>query len=109
MATFLQPQQTTDSFSDAATAMLLLVKGQLKGGGTYWAYIAIAAGMLSAFNSAKSNGRMFDLEEYGTILEWGSGENPPAQTHAQMQAMYGASNVEEAAIMQKMKSYVEFN
>lgn len=107
MTTFLRSHTANDSFADAVTAMLLLVKGQLKEGGDYWAYIAIKPEMLASFSAAKAKG-MFDLEAYGTILEWGKGDQPPAQTHAQMQAIYGVSRSEEADLRKQLK-HLEFS
>lgn len=107
MTTFLQSTRSNDSFASAMAALLLLVRGKMKSGENYWAYIAIKPDMLESFNIAKANG-MFELEEYGTILDWGQDDSPPAQIQAQMEAIYGVRNTEEDALVQRMKPLVEY-
>lgn len=82
------PTQSVDSFADAYTSVTLLVKGRLQEGGLYWAYIAMKPSMISEFKDANKRG-MFDLEEYGAILEFGEGGHPPADLVERMYRTYG--------------------
>ncbi len=67
---------------------MVLTRGKLEGGVPFWAYMCIKTNMAAAFKEAQDRGN-FDLEDYGTVLEWGEGENPPAEVQARMQRDYG--------------------
>lgn len=64
--------------------------------------------MAQAFMEARAKGG-FNLEEYGTVIEWGEGEDAPLDVKTRMQRDYGANHNYEAdllaAIEQQKKKY----
>ncbi len=75
-----------------------------------WAYMAIKPSMAQSFKEARDKG-IFDIEEYGTIIESGEGESPPVEVMHRMEQQYGMRhNYEDDLLkaLQKMKNHDRF-
>lgn len=94
------PSEYRDSFADALASVTLLVRGKKQEGGFYWAYIAMKPSMISQLQDARKRG-MFDLDEYGTILESGDEEFPPQEIVVRMAEMYGLPIAKEMEILKQ--------
>ena len=69
------------------TVCVLLVRGEDPDGQPIYAYVAVRADKLEEFMSAQQSG-IFYPEEYGIIVESGSGE-PTDDVKARMETEYG--------------------
>lgn len=75
----------TNPFQEAG--IYFLSQGSLETGERYWAYILVPLDKVEPYQMASRTGDM-DLQEFGTILQWGVGEEPPAETKAEMEKIY---------------------
>lgn len=69
------------------TMCILLLRGEDKNGEKIYAYVALRADKLEEFMAAHSKG-VFYPEEYGVVLESGSGE-PSDEVKKKMTSEYG--------------------
>lgn len=95
MSTTFAPNDSQDSFADLLTTIIMSVKGKLKDGSAYWAYLAMKPSMVKPLKDAQATGN-FDLEDYGTVIEWGAGEAPPAEVLERMRKDYALESDYEA-------------
>ena len=101
MTTSFAPSESQDSFADLLSTIIIAVKGSLAEGGRYWAYLAIKPSMVASFKEAQASGR-FNLEEYGTILEWGKGDEPPEDVVERMQTNYAVDSEYEKKLLERL-------
>ncbi len=73
---------------DQVCSIMLLTHGLQMNGQPFWAYMCIKSNMAKAFLDAQKRGD-FQLEDYGTILEWGEGQNPPKDIAVRMERDFG--------------------
>lgn len=97
------PTTSDDSFADLLSTIIVFVKGGLAGGGRYWAYLAMKPSMALPFKQAQAAGR-FDLEDFGTIIEWGKGDEPPTETIQRMQTQYAVDSDYEKKLLERLDS-----
>lgn len=69
------------------TVCVLLVRGTDPEGGPIYAYVAVRADVLEAFMAAQKNENFYP-EDYGVIVESGSGE-PNDEVRTRMERDYG--------------------
>ena len=67
---------------------MILCHGRLAEGAPFWAYMAIRPADAPHFYEARQRGNL-NLEEYGTVIAWGEGEQPPEHIKVQMHIYYG--------------------
>ena len=67
--------------------IFFLSQGEMLDGRPYWAYVLVPLDRVEAYQAAGLKGDL-DLREYGTILHWGVGEEPPAEIKAEMEKNY---------------------
>ena len=102
MAPSFSPTDSDDSFADLLSTLVVFVRGKLAGGKPYWAYLAMKPSMAKAFKEVQSKGVAFDLEEYGTIIEWGEGDEPPAAIVEQMKNTYAVGSDYEKKLLERI-------
>lgn len=80
---------------DDGVQTLLLVRGKDMQGAPQWAYALISADNYLPFKLAEAEGA-YRLADFGQVLHYGAGENPPEDITRKMADEYGASaNFEE--------------
>ena len=71
--------------------MVVLCQGQRADGDHYWAYLKIAPLKVKAFKKAQAKG-LFNLEDYGEIIEWGLGKAVPDEVKTRMEQEHGVNH-----------------
>jgi len=89
-----QPLPSQKSMADLLCTIMVLCQAKNERGQPFWAYICIKPSMALAFKEAREKGNM-NLEEYGTIIEWGNGASVPADVKARMERDYGLNHTYE--------------
>lgn len=82
------PPLSSQSMTDLLCTIMLLCKGQNIHGQHFWAYMCIKPSMAEAFKKARDSGD-FNLEDFGTIIECGVGEEVPEDVARRMERDYG--------------------
>lgn len=89
MRTHTHPvNQPKDPLVDLMSTIMLLCRGKLLSGAPFWAYLCLSAQKAKEFYEARERGAV-ELDDYGTVLEWGEGDDPPAAIKARMRDTYG--------------------
>jgi hypothetical protein len=70
--------------ADKDMAILAYSSGKAADGQAYWAYIAVTPSLYRSFHALSAAKQSLVLNDYGTVLEAGFGDAPPAEI---MQAM----------------------
>jgi hypothetical protein len=81
--------------ADDTLGLVLLYRGSAKTGEPLYAYLAIHAEALGRLLEANQSGQWFDITSFGTILAWGYGTEPDADTRMRMERDYGYSHTGE--------------
>ena len=66
--------------------MVYLSQGQAENGQDYWAYLMVPFDRVEAYEKASHAGESFDLRQFGTILRWEYGLEPPESLKAEIEA-----------------------
>lgn len=74
---------------EVVSSILMLCRGTSAQGGAYWAYVCMLPSQAELFYHARGRGAL-SLDDYGTVLEWGDGEQPPASVKQRMRDQFGA-------------------
>jgi hypothetical protein len=85
------PPLSTQSMADLMCTVVVLCRGENEYGHKFWAYLGIKPSMAKAFHDACEQGR-FNLEEYGTVIEYGEGNYVPAPVRKRMERYYGVDH-----------------
>ncbi len=85
---------SSHAVADLLCTMIILCRGSSAENKPIWAYLCMKPSMASAFKFACERGG-FDIGDYGTVLESGSGESPPAEVQARMEREYGVNHMLE--------------
>jgi len=88
--------------ADKSSAILMLIKGKRKGGGPFYAYLAVPPSKILAFKAAEAKGN-YMLDDYGEILAYGDEAEPPADVVKEMQEKYGADEDFEQKVLEAVK------
>ncbi len=73
---------------ESAASLMLLTRGNSEDGIPFWAYMYIRTSMAESFKQARDRGDIC-IGDYGTIIEWGEGENPPEDIRTRMERDFG--------------------
>lgn len=92
------PPLSSQSMADLLCTIVLLVRGMGAGNQPFWAYMCIKPSMARAFKEARDKG-VFNLEDYGTVLESGDGADVPADVRSRMEKNYGVNHRYEDELM----------
>jgi hypothetical protein len=85
------PPLSQQSVADLLCTIIILCRGKDENGKPIWAYLCMKPSMASAFKCARERGG-FDIEDYGTVLESGNGEEPPAELKVRMERDYAVNH-----------------
>lgn len=94
------PGKDTDNFSlpeGEAPAVITLVRGENKAGNPQWAYAKIPAQNYLPFKMAEEQGN-YNLNEFGEILKFGSGKEPPESIKQEMKEQYNCDDTFEETV-----------
>jgi len=100
------PTLSHNSLADLLCTLILLCRGTDAENKPIWAYLCIKPSMASAFKYARERGN-FDIGDYGTVLESGDGDEPPARIKARMERDYGVNHVFEEQLLEKVAASSE--
>ena len=106
--TMTPPPLSAQAMADLLCTLLVCCRGKRANGRPYCAYLCIKPSMAASFKEAREKGS-FSLEDYGTILEWGEGEDVPADVQARMAQEYGATEDQERQIARAIHEYRQAN
>jgi len=87
--TIKAPTTEEMSIADDNFEIIVLSTGKMDDNSPYWAYLSI---LPSRYESLKNAEPPFDLEEYGTIIKAGEGEEPPEDVKKEMELEIGADH-----------------
>src|SRR4051812_42552655 len=96
MVQITPPPLSTQSMADLLCTIMLLCQGKDAEGNPFWAYMCIKPSMARLFKDAKNTGH-FNLEDYGTIIEQGSGADVPLEVRQRMEREFGVNHGYEEA------------
>lgn len=85
---------------------LVLVRGKDMQGAAQWAYALIPADNYLPFRLAESEGA-YRLADFGQVLHYGAGENPPEDITRQMAEEYGANAHFEEELREMIEQALE--
>lgn len=92
------PPLSAQAMADLLCTVMLLCRGKQPNGKPYWAYMCIKPSMAKAFKEARDSGKI-NLEDYGTIIEWGEDEHVPDETQKRMEREFGANHNYEQQLL----------
>lgn len=90
--------QAAQAMSDMLSTIMVLCRGKDENNQPCWAYLAIKPSMAKAFHDARERGR-FEIGDYGTIIESGSGTTVPKDVQQRMARDYGVRNDYEEQLL----------
>src|SRR5947209_586037 len=100
------PPLSPQAMADLLCTVILLCRGKDIDGNPFWAYMCVKPSMANAFKTARSKGS-FNLEDYGTILEVGEGDEIPPDVRERMERQYGVNHHYEDDLLKAVKSVKE--
>lgn len=70
--------------------VIVLLRGIMDHGGSFWAYVAVIPSMLSRFNSAQHEGNIdiYNFDEYGELIIFEEGDHPPSRITEEVCLIY---------------------
>jgi len=77
--------------ADLLCSIMVLCKGSDNLGKPCWAYMCVKPSMAKPFKDAREKGG-FNLEEYGSVIEYGQGVEPPDAIKMRMEKEYGMNH-----------------
>lgn len=85
------PPISQAAMADLLCTIMILCRGMGENGKACWAYMCIKPSMAKSFKDARERGA-FDIEDYGTVIEYGEGANPPDDVKRRMEREYGMNH-----------------
>lgn len=92
------------TMSDASSTLMILCNGVRADGSPFWAYMCIKPNNAKAFREARSHGTM-NLEDYGTVLEWGDGIAPSKEVQERMERDFGMNHRFEEELLRAINQH----
>lgn len=86
------------AMADLLCTIMVLCKGSDNRGSPCWAYMCVKPSMAKSFKEARAKGG-FNLEEYGSVIEYGSGIEPSDEVKKRMERDYGMNHDYEDALL----------
>lgn len=74
--------------ADMLCTLMVLCRGKDENGEPCWAYMAIKPSQARHFAEARARGA-FDLNDFGTVLESGAGDEPSQEVRNRMRDRFG--------------------
>lgn len=97
------PPLSAQSMADLLCTIMILIQGMQPNGKPFWAYMRVKPSMAKPFREAREKGN-FNLEDFGTIIEWGEQETVPADIRDRMAREYSANHDYEAQLLEALKA-----
>jgi hypothetical protein len=97
------PPLSSQSMADLMCNVMVFCQGQNEHGHDFWAYVCIKPSMAKAFREACESGT-FNLENYGTVVEYGEGEEVPEHVRNRMEQFYGANHNYETVLQHMLET-----
>lgn len=85
--------------ADVIYTIMVLCRGTRENDNPFWAYMAIRPSDALEFKRARDSGTL-NLEDFGTIIDWGEGEDPPEEVKTHMRTTYGMRDDYEDLLLQ---------
>jgi hypothetical protein len=101
--TITPPPLSSQSMADLMCTVMVLCQGENEQGHQFWAYIGIKPSMAKAFREACGT-PSFNLEDYGTVIEYGEGDEVPVHVQKRMERYYGADHRYEETLLQTLET-----
>ncbi len=89
--------------ADLLSTVMVFCQASDDRGDPFWAYLCIKPSMAEAFKRARDAGKL-DLQEYGTIIEWGRGKEAPDEIRTQMERDFGVNHDYEADLIKAIEA-----
>lgn len=102
------PPISQAAMADLLCTIMILCRGMGADGKPCWAYMCIKPSMAKSFKDARDKGA-FDIEDYGTIIEYGEGVNPPDEIKQRMEREYGMNHNYEDDLLRAVERIQEKN
>lgn len=93
-----KPPISQNAMADLLCTIMILCRGVDENSNPCWAYMCIKPSMAKPFKEARENG-IFDIEDYGAIIESGEGLEPPDEVKRRMEHEYGMNHDYEASLL----------
>lgn len=97
------PPLSSQSMADLMCMVIVFCSGKNEHGQIFWAYMGIKPSMARAFREACEEGT-FNLQDYGTIIEYGEGDEVPEQVRKRMERYYGVDHEYERTLLRTLES-----
>jgi hypothetical protein len=102
------PPLSTQSMADLMCTVVVLCEGENEQKRHFWAYLGIKPSMAKAFHEACASG-CFNLEDFGTVIEYGEGVQIPSAVQKRMERYYGVDHEYEAHLRETLAVLQEQN
>ena len=96
------PPLSKQSMDDLLSTIMVFCKANDERGEPFWSYLCLKPSMAESFKQARDSGKM-DLQEYGTIIEWGRGESAPQEVKERMERDFGVDHNYEDKLIKAIK------
>lgn len=97
------PPLSSQSMADLMCTVVVFCSGKNAYGRQFWAYLGVKPSMAKAFRTACDSGT-FNLEDYGTVIEYGEGEEVPFHVQQRMEQYYGADSNYETRLLRLVET-----
>jgi|GEM_PF-1707282 len=85
------PPISQNAMADLLCTIMVLCRGSNDRGNPCWAYMCVKPSMAQSFKEARTKGA-FNLEDYGSVIEYGDGVEPPDDIKRSMERNYGMNH-----------------
>ena len=102
------PPISQAAMADLLCTIMILCRGNGENGKPCWAYMCIKPSMAKSFKEAREKGA-FDIEDYGTIIEYGEGISPSDDVKRRMEREYGMNHNYEDDLLRAVEQIQQKN
>jgi hypothetical protein len=97
------PPISQNAMADLLCTIMILCRGGDENGNPCWAYMCIKPSMAKSFKAARDSG-IFNIEDYGTIIECGNGVQPPDAVKRRMEREFGMNHHYEDDLLRAVEN-----
>ena len=97
------PPLSEQSMDDLLSTIMVFCEANDERGEPFWSYLCLKPSMAEAFKAARETGKM-DLQEYGTIIEWGRGNEVPGDVRTRMERDFGVNHGYEQDLIKAIEA-----
>ncbi|MFO0952940.1 MAG: DUF2610 domain-containing protein [Isosphaeraceae bacterium] len=102
---YLDSDANATEFADMLCTIVVLCRGKDMYNRNFWAYMLIKPSKAKAFRQARERGAM-NLGDFGTIVEAGEGNDPPADVKKKMAEKHGVQDDLEEKLLKEIREDV---